>query len=162
MANFVIRRPSAREPRSLIIPEAMVKGLAVMVKHGAPTYGDQSNGTEFHGFLTQAVVSGGNASQLKQDAWLPGANLEYNLDLNAAVTIVDADVVDAEGTDLILASGGGTEATGISAATPEGWSVSFTDGKFSIATTGQKVFFTLGANLTAETDGNVRRRFIRV
>lgn len=158
MANFLIRRPSPNEPRSFSIPFACAKGLAMQTNATDITVADKAQSGRYFGFVTQKVTATGPWDQLKIDAWMPGTNLEYDAITDATVTCVDALEYEAEGSDLLMATG----VAALDTDTAVGTQISFIDGKACVAQTGQDVLFEVAAQLTPETEGNTRLLFIRI
>ncbi len=162
MSLFDIRRPYPGRNISIIVPSA-IKDANDKVVRGKPLMRDLTDGTlaalaagQLLGFVTREVVDGG-PSVIDRAQVFPGRlELPFALDQECSVELADA--VECEGSDYVLTSGTGA----LSTSTSLGAELSFFDGKFYEAQSGDEILFKLadrngsGGSLTEETSGNVR------
>ncbi len=133
-------------------------GLALMNKTTDATLLIEATGS-FLGFLTRNVTTAGPGlleafDVLTTDSSNPTA-LENVFKAGDEVSVEKADAVEAEGSQFLLASGTGG---GINLYTAVGSELSFVDGKFRVAQSGDTAYFTLACHLTPDVAGNVRIR----
>ena len=155
MAEFEIRRGYPGNNISRKYASAAVRGLALGAHASDPESAALAGGTNFIGFLTRAVQVGG---PVLADHVYPG-RLELPFNAGDEVSLCKADEVELEdkllvgtATTRLVTSGTGA----ISTSTSVGAELSFTSGKVYVKQSGDITYYTLSAQLTPETAGQVR------
>lgn len=127
------------------------RGTALGPHASDPNQCDMADGKNFIGFVMRDVNVGGPSLA---DHVYPN-RLELPYALGTEVSMEKAYEVDAEGAGFLVTSGTGA----LSVATAVGATISFNDGRFYAAQTGDQVFYRVSAILTPTIAGNLRMRF---
>lgn len=158
-STFEIVKRSPRPYRSYLLPSgAANRGVAYIEDSSDATKAKRSDGSlPLVGFVTRPVLAAGPTLA---DAVLPN-RIELPFTGGDYGSFEHAEAVEAEGYGEQLYSGTGPNAAKtITAATPVGTPVSFADGLFCVARTGQVAEYYLAEIKAAVQDGNgFRARF---
>lgn len=160
MALFEILRRGQRQSESLLLPNAVAPlGRAFQESATAGT-AELADGTKpIAGFVTREVITALPTPSIAEMTGQGVQPLEQGHLAPYHGAFEDAQEVVAEGADYIFADDDPKDLTG---ATNLKTLCSFTGGKFCKALEGQYAEFMLVEKPTAEVNGNVRMRFIRV
>ena len=137
MSNFEIRRVRPASNISRKFTGTAKRGTALGAHATDVEAAALAQGTNFLGFLTRDVSADGPSLESRV---LP--LLEQAFKSGLEVSLQKADEIECEGTDYIQTTGGAA----IGSATPVGTLLSFKDGKWQVAQTGEVAFGTLTGN----------------
>lgn len=147
------------ESRVFTLPASasVLRGTALAQHPTDPDQGILANDDRaFVGFLTRDVTLEGPALA---DSVFPG-RIETPFKSGSAVGLdVGAREIEAEGTDVVMQSGG----RAVNGSTAVGALLAFQDGKIALASTGKLAYFVLSAQVAAVDSANsfrIRARYI--
>ena len=164
LSNFEIVRAYPGRQQSGVLNFAASRGTPL----GALTTDTSASAAAANSF--ELAGANGNYGQnflgfLERDCTVAGPTLadhiypnrlELPYKVGTEVSVIKAAAVEAEGTDFLLTSGTGALTT----STAVGTKISFRNGKFSAAQSGEIAYFTVAANnLTPYTASALRMRF---
>jgi hypothetical protein len=151
MAKYELRQPYPGPLQSGKYAAAALRGTPMGAHATDEESFDLAGPTTFIGFSRRDITVEGVT--LEHHFW-PGQGDNVPEKAGGYVTIERADEVDVEGNDFMVKSGTGQ----ITDQTAVGTQLSFYGGKFRVAQASDQPYFMLAAQLTPETDGDVRIR----